>query len=180
MRMAYNGGTMSYDTPFVCNIPANQEPQDPYHLLFDANDGIIVIDQGDNRVKVQAACDGASDAVNFDNNGGIWDRPWGVAVNPAGGYLVSDEQADALFAVDAAGDVTLYDTARLDRPRGIQWVGRCKHLRRLASGGQHRRPLGGLLTRLQHRSPHRVPAQRPGRYRPGRRHAVHPHQAIGG
>ena len=45
-----------------------------------------------------------------------------MAQIPAGDYLVSDDGDDAIYRVTAGGTTTLFESARLDQPRGIDWL----------------------------------------------------------
>jgi hypothetical protein len=122
MRLTYNAGAMAYQNATACNIPGNQNPVDPYHLVVDATLGLLVADDDSQLLKQHPlACTG-DDPQDFTPS--AFDSPRGVALGASGEIYVSDDQRDEVFMVDRAnGDVTRFETRRLDRPHGLEWLG---------------------------------------------------------
>lgn len=122
-RLTFNAGAMTYQNPVVCNIPLNQQPTDPFHLVVDAGGDVFVADQGDQVLKsLDTANCGAGGTDPADLSSGL-DTPWGVAQIPGGDFLVSDEAVDAIYRVTGAGVTSVYETSRMDRPLGLDWLG---------------------------------------------------------
>lgn len=121
MRLTYNTGAMAYQNVTECNIPGNQDPVDPYHLVADATLGLLVADDDSQLLKQHPlACTG-EDPQDFTPT--AFDSPRGVALGAAGEIFVSDDQLDEIFSVNRSnGNVTSFETHRLDAPRGIEWL----------------------------------------------------------
>lgn len=117
-RLTWDGA--AYSNGVDCNDPNNDNPQEPFHMVFDATLGLLVTDQQDDVVKRQAACDG-SDPGDFTAQ--AFELPWGIAAGAGGEYYVSDNNDDVIFEVDGSGTTTPFETRGLDRPRGLVWVG---------------------------------------------------------
>jgi hypothetical protein len=119
-QMTYNAVSSTYENRVACNDIANQDPQDPMHLLVDPARGLLVVDRQDRRVKQLDTCDGTQ--PNNFNNSSFPDRPWGIAMNAGGELFVSDEGADRIYMIDNGGDNLFFEDRNLDRPQGIEWL----------------------------------------------------------
>lgn len=123
VRMTYNAGAQMYGNAAQCNDPAGNPPAAPFHLLVDGAT-LLLAEQSDQTLKTLDVTDclGVTDTSDpVDLSAGL-DTPWGVAQAPGGDYLVSDEALDRVFSVAADGSTAMWEFARLDQPRGIEWI----------------------------------------------------------
>ncbi len=118
VSLSWNSGAQTYDSPASCNDVGAGNPQDPYHLIFDATLGILVTDQQDQRVKVKGTCD-TNDAQDFSDR--IFDQPYGIAAGGTGEFYVSDEGTDRVHLMDDQGNLSVFES-NFDRPMGIAWL----------------------------------------------------------
>lgn len=118
-RLSWSG--TAYASPTACNDAAQQRPQDPYHLVFDATLGLLVADGNRRELERVATCAPATVGTNLTANQ-AFEAPRGVALGPAGELYVSDLGADRISLVDrTTGALTTF--ANIDAPYGIAWVG---------------------------------------------------------
>ena len=123
LRMTWSAGNMQYESPLLCH-DTNGPPQDPFHLIVDGTT-VLVAEQNNQTLMTLDVTDCLGTGVDTTQPADLSDQldtPWGVAQIPAGDYLMSDEQQDAIFRVQADGTTSLYEGSRLDQPRGIAWV----------------------------------------------------------
>ncbi len=120
-RLAWNGS--AYAGPAsTCNDAGADNPQDPYHLVFDATDGILTVDGNRGEVSRIATCATITSGTTFSSNANL-DRGRGIALGPSGEIYVSDNGRDEIRAIDhATGAVTTYALG-LNGPYGLEWVG---------------------------------------------------------
>jgi len=119
-KLTWNGST-AYATPVLCSDPAQQKPQDPYHLVVDGALGLLVVDDNGQNVQRIATCASTSVGTDFSMNGNF-DQPRGIAAGVAGEFYVSDINRDRVSKVDGTtGAVTAFDTT-LQEPYGMEWV----------------------------------------------------------
>lgn len=120
IRMLTWNGT-AYATPVDC--AASQDPQDPFHIVFDGTN-ILAVDGQDKNVQSIAAatCSGTTTptAVTPQDS---FDAPRGIALGPAANELyVADNGDDRVSKVDATtGNRTTF--ANVDSPYGLEWLG---------------------------------------------------------
>ena len=120
-RMTWNPTGMRYEGATTCNVIANQNPQQPLHLIVDATLGVLVADRDRQRVSRQAACNQQNPLAL--STGGNLDFPYGLASDPAGRIFVSDFNRDEVSLIDrGTGAVTRFEDARLAAPRGLDWL----------------------------------------------------------
>ena len=124
VRLTYNPGvTAHYENPIGCTFLAGNPPQDPFHLWIDGTTALFpeLANQTLQTLDV-SACTGAAEATDpADLSAGL-DTPYGVTQIPAGDYLVSDVADDVVYRVTAAGVTTVFESARMDEPVGMDWL----------------------------------------------------------
>ena len=119
-KLTWNGST-AYATPVLCSDPAQQRPQDPYHLVIDGTLGMLVVDDNSQEVQRIATCAPTSVGQTFSMNGNF-DSPRGIAAGVSGEFYVSDFNRDRVSMVNGTtGAVTTFDTS-LQEPYGMEWV----------------------------------------------------------
>jgi sugar lactone lactonase YvrE len=119
-RLTWNGST-AYATPAACSDPAQQKPQDPYHLVVDATLGLLVVDDNGQDVQRLATCASTSVGTAFTMSGNF-DQPRGIAAGGSGEFYVSDINRDRVSRVNATtGAVSIFDGS-LQEPYGMEWV----------------------------------------------------------
>lgn len=119
-RLTWDGA--AYSGAVMCNVPANQNPQEPRHLIVDPTLGVMLVDQSNQNLKRLTACVG-NDPVNHSAVGGL-KNPRGLSIAATGELLVSDEVSGEILSVDRnTGAVTQWETAGTSAPAGIEWLG---------------------------------------------------------
>jgi len=119
-RLTWNGA--AYATPVACSDPAQQRPQDGYHLVADPALGLLVADDNSPELVRVATCAATTVGTSFSINASF-DRPQGVALGGAGEIYVSDPGRGQISRVDrATGAVTLFEV-RVNQPYGLEWMG---------------------------------------------------------
>ena len=119
-RLAWNATTMAYESAVSCNVPANQEPQDPFHLVHDDALGLLIVDDNSQRLARLAACSG-NDPTDFSEQ--AFDQPRGIALGGGGEIYVSDLNDDVVYVVDRGdGSVDRFEDGDLDEPLGLDWL----------------------------------------------------------
>lgn len=119
--LTWDALTSSYTTPVLCNNVAAQNPQDPYHLVFDPTLGLLTADGNRNELVQVATCAVTTSGVDFTNHN--FDQPRGIALGATGEIYVSDQGADEVVRVDrTTGNVSVFET-RIDQPYGLEWLG---------------------------------------------------------
>lgn len=118
--MAWSTINNRYENPTSCNVEGNQNPQDPMHLVHDADLGMVVADGQDGRLKTLDTCTGQDpNDLTVD----AFDQPHGVAADPDADFYVSDTGNDEVYKVDHdTGSVSFFESDDLDSPRGIDWL----------------------------------------------------------
>jgi hypothetical protein len=117
-RLTWNGTT--YATPTACVDAAQQQPQDPYHLVYDATLGILVVDDQDGNVQKIGSCASNSTGTAVSSQGGF-DAPRGITLGPAGEIYVADNNGDRVSLVNrTTGARTAF--APVDAPYGMEWL----------------------------------------------------------
>ena len=119
VRLTWNGST-AYATPTVCDDTSQQKPQDPYHLLFDATLGILVVDGNQKQVMQLATCATTTVGTNFAMNPNF-DTPRGIAAGAAGEFYVSDAGREVIYKMTNTGALTTFET-RINQPYGMEWL----------------------------------------------------------
>ncbi|MCE9577422.1 MAG: hypothetical protein K8W52_30010 [Deltaproteobacteria bacterium] len=120
-RLTWNGSAYQGPATTCNNVNANT-PQDPYHVVFDATEGLLVVDGNAGEVARIATCAAATSGTTLSNNANL-DRGRGIALGPNGELFVSDSGRDEIRAVDrATGAVTTYAQG-LNGPYGVEWLG---------------------------------------------------------
>jgi DNA-binding beta-propeller fold protein YncE len=118
VRLTYSGG---YATPTACNDVAQQRPQDPFHLAFDATLGILVVDGNRKEVTRVATCTATTAGTTF-SMAANFDSPRGIALGPSGEIYVSDLNRDEVLRVDrSTGAVSGFEN-NLNGPSGMEWL----------------------------------------------------------
>lgn len=118
-RLTWDG--TAYTSPTACVDAAQQQPQDPYHLVFDATLGILVTEDNDRNVQRIATCATNSVGMALSAMNSV-ESPRGLALGPGGEIYVSDEQQDRVSRVDrTTGALTLLQSG-LNAPWGIEWL----------------------------------------------------------
>lgn len=121
-RLTWNPLTQRYDAAGFCNDINAGNPVDPYHLVVDANLGILIADDDRQRIARAATCNANAQPTGL--TGGDFDQPRGIAVAPTGEIYVSDENRDHIYQVNRTnGQISLWENNRLDQPWGIDWMG---------------------------------------------------------
>lgn len=118
VELSWDNGAMTYNSPVSCVDVGAGNPQDPFHLIYDATLGILVADQQDRVVKVKDTCDGNQP---LDLTANVLDQPHGVSSGGAGEFYVSDSNLDRVFLMDNQGNLSLFG-GDFDDPRGIVWM----------------------------------------------------------
>lgn len=123
-RFAWDTTTLAYKTTSTdCVDPNSQQPQDPFHLIFDGTRILVADDQDRNLQIVASTCNNtlnaAGTALSPQNS---FDQPRGVAQGAtAADLFVSDNGADRVFKVNATtGARTPF--ANSNAPFGIEWL----------------------------------------------------------
>lgn len=118
VQLTYSG--TAYGAPAVCDNVAQQQPQDPVHLVVDATLGILVVDGNNKDVQKLTSCATTSVGQAMSMNGNF-DDPRGIGLDPAGAIYVSDFNRDRVSKVDrASGAVTAFGAA--SSPWGVEWL----------------------------------------------------------
>ncbi len=120
--LTWNGAT--YTTLASCS--ASQDPQDPYHLVFDEAAtnplGIVTPDGQDKNLQNVATCTASSTGAAISAQDSF-DAPRGVALGASGELYVSDVGTDRVSNV-ARGTGTLSTVVNnVDTPYGLEWLG---------------------------------------------------------
>jgi len=113
--------TTAYGTPVVCDNVAQQRPQDPYHLVFDATLGILAVDGNRKELERVATCAVTTVGTAASMNGNF-DQPRGVALDPAGAIYMSDQNNDRVYAVDRTTGAVTVSGSGVAAPYGIEWL----------------------------------------------------------
>ena len=123
VRLSFDAGSLTYTTPVRCHS-LTAPPQDPRHLLVDGTT-LYIAETNDQELKSLdiTDCLDAADTTSPVSYSDTIDTPWGVSMIPGGDLLLSDAVDDVVYAVQANGTVTVWESARLDVPRGIEWLG---------------------------------------------------------
>ena len=117
-QLTWNGS--AYTNPVACNDPQQQRPQDPFHLLFDATLGILVVDGNAKDVVRIATCAPATVGTQLSGNANF-DTPRGIAAGPAGEFYISDNARDRISTMTNAGVVTTFESS-VRGPYGMRWL----------------------------------------------------------
>jgi DNA-binding beta-propeller fold protein YncE len=118
-RLTWNGA--AYATPAACSDPAQQRPQDGYHLVADPTLGLLVTDDNSTELVRVATCAPTSVGAGFSMNASF-DRPQGIALGAAGEIYVSDVGRGRISRVDrTTGAVAPYE-AGVNEPYGLEWM----------------------------------------------------------
>ncbi len=118
VRLTWSG--TAYTTATACVDATQQQPQDPYHVVFDATLGILTVDGQDRNLQRIATCSASSQgaAVSVQDS---FDSPRGIALGPTGELYVSDFGNDRVSRVNrTTGAVTAL--AGIDTPYGMEWL----------------------------------------------------------
>lgn len=119
-RLTWSVANNRYEGAVTCNDLAQQEPQDPFHLVHDPDLGVLVADDNNQRLVRLADCTGQQPTDASDS---AFDSPRGVALGGAGEIFVSDDNRNDVYQVDRdTGDVTLFEDRDLDEPWGMEWL----------------------------------------------------------
>ncbi len=121
VRLTYTAG-VGYGGATQCVNAGASDPDQPFHLVVDTANGVVVVDQGDDRLKKLAVADCSPISSPTDVTGGTFTNAWGLARLPDGDYVVSDEGSEEIVRVSAAGVTSLYEALSLKAPRGIAWL----------------------------------------------------------
>jgi sugar lactone lactonase YvrE len=118
-RYTWDAGTMTYTNAAQCID--QQNPQNPYHLVFDGTRILVTDGQNKNLQTVAATCGGTGTGVALSAQNSF-DSPRGVALGAAvTDIFVSDNNNDRVSRVDATtGQVTAY--ANINTPYGMEWL----------------------------------------------------------
>ncbi len=117
VRLTWNG--TAYATATTCDDTTQQRPQDPYHLVFDATLGILVVDGNRNQVERLATCATTTVGTDFAMNPNF-DAPRGIAAGAAGEFYVSDNNRDQVYKMTNAGALSGFENIR--QPWGMEWL----------------------------------------------------------
>lgn len=118
VRLTWNG--TAYAGAASCIDPAQQQPQDPYHLAIDATLGILAVDGQDKNLQTVATCATSSQGAALSQQDSF-DEPRGMAIGATGDLFVSDIANDLVSRVNRTnGNVTGY--AQVDQPYGMEWL----------------------------------------------------------
>jgi DNA-binding beta-propeller fold protein YncE len=119
-QLTWNTTTSRYENQAFCNVPANQDPVEPYHLVHDATLGGLIVDDESQSVRQQLACTG-TDPTEFTAQN--FDTPRGIALGAGGEIYVSDINDDAVYIVDRTdGSFDRFEDDNLDEPYGLEWL----------------------------------------------------------
>jgi len=120
-RYTWDAGTSTYINPAQCVDPNQQQPQNPYHLVFDGTRILVVDGQDQNLQTVVSACAGTASGVALSAQQ-TFDSPRGVSLGAtAADIFVSDNNNDRVSKVDATtGTVTPF--ANVNSPYGMEWL----------------------------------------------------------
>jgi len=117
VRLTWNG--TAYATATTCDDTTQQRPQDPFHLVFDATLGILVVDGNRNTVERLATCATATVGSDFAMNPNF-DAPRGIAAGAAGEFYVSDNNRDQVYKMTSTGALSGFENIR--QPYGMEWL----------------------------------------------------------
>jgi len=106
----------------VCDDPAQQNPQNPFHLIFDATLGILTPDDQNQELSRVATCAPTTQGTSFTNNSN-WDAPRGVAEDPTGTIYVSDQNRGRVYTVNPTTMAVAPFGPGVDSPYGVEWLG---------------------------------------------------------
>lgn len=117
-RLTWNGS--AYAGAVVCNDTTQGPLQDPYHLVFDPNLGLLAADDNAQEVVRVATCAAATVATTFSTNGNF-DAPRGFGSDGTAFYI-ADQNRDRVSKISATGTVTTFE-AGIQEPYGVEWYG---------------------------------------------------------
>jgi len=118
VRLTWSG--TAYASATACIDAAQQQPQDPYHLVFDQTLGILTPDGQDKNLQQVATCSASSQGSAFTSQDSF-DAPRGVALGPAGEIYVSDFGNDRVARVNRTNGAVSTLTG-IDTPYGMEWL----------------------------------------------------------
>ena len=119
-HLTWNG--TAYANVALCNSAAQQKPQTPVHLVFDATLGILTPDDNGQNVVEVNPCAPTTAGIDFTMQN-TFDAPRGIALDPTGKIYVSDQNRGIVATVDRTSHAVATFAAGFQEPYGVEWLG---------------------------------------------------------